>query len=187
MDRTDENVKKYAVFICSLCEHHKLRHLDTSAMARVIEYSSRLAEDRKKLTTRFAFVADIIREGNYYAGLDNAPLITGNYIEKAIDEKFYRSNLVQEKIREYIERGIFLIDTEGETVGQVNGLSVMSLGDFEFGRPSRVTASSSAVVFMDIERGKSFWSLTQRGDDPSGYIKLKYDAKSRAVSLQGCI
>ncbi len=186
MDRTDENVKKYAVFICSLCEHHKLRHLDTSAMARVIEYSSRLAEDRKKLTTRFAFVADIIREGNYYAGLDNAPLITGNYIEKAIDEKFYRSNLVQEKIREYIERGIFLIDTEGETVGQVNGLSVMSLGDFEFGRPSRVTASIGLGRggIMDIEREAALGGpLHTKGVMIlGGYLNQKY-AREKPLSL----
>jgi predicted ATP-dependent protease len=159
MDRNDENVKKYAVFICSLCEHHKLRHLDAS---------------------------DIIREGNYYAGLDNAPLITGNYIEKAIDEKFYRSNLIQEKIREYIERGIFLIDTEGEKVGQVNGLSVMSLGDFEFGRPSRVTASIGLgrSGIMDIEREAALGGPihTKGVMILGGYLNQKY-AQDKPLSL----
>jgi Predicted ATP-dependent protease len=186
MDRNDENVKKYAVFICSLCEHHSLRHLDASAMARVVEYSSRLAEDREKLTTRFAFVADIIREANYYAGLDDAPIITGSYVRKAIEEKIYRSNLIQEKIREYIGRGIFLIDTEGEKIGQVNGLSVMSLGDFEFGRPSRVTASIGLGRggIMDIERESALGGPihTKGVMILGGYLNQKY-AREKPLSL----
>ena len=154
MDRTDENAKKYATYICSLCERFKLKHLDNTAVAKVVEFGSRLAEDQKKLSTRFAAVADLIREANFYAIEEKSRYITTLHILKAIEEKTYRSNLIAEKIQEFIERGIYLIDTEGEKVGQINGLSVMEYGDFAFGRPSRVTASVSVgrEGIVDIER-----------------------------------
>ncbi|KUK60958.1 MAG: ATP-dependent protease, putative [Methanoculleus marisnigri] len=124
------------------------------AIARVIEYGSRLAADKEKLSTRFAAVADLIREANFYAASDGAEQIGRQHVMKTIDEKVYRSNLIQEKIQEYIQREIFLIETEGEKVGQVNGLSVIGLGDFAFGRPSKVTASIGVgrEGIMDIER-----------------------------------
>jgi lon-related putative ATP-dependent protease len=154
MDRNDENTKKYGAYICTLCKRFQLRHLDSSAVAKVIEYGSRLADDQKKLSTRFAAVADLIREANFYAAQDNAKITTAKHIEKAIEEKIYRSNLIQEKIQEFIERGIYLIDTAGTGIGQINGLSVMEMGDFAFGRPSRVTASVAVGRdgIIDIER-----------------------------------
>ena len=141
MDRTDENMRKYAAFICTFCRKDKLKHLDTSGVAKAIEYGSRLAADQEKLSTRFAEVADVIREANFYATQDDSTYISDQHIEKAIEEKTYRSNLIQKRIQEMIQRGILLIDTEDSAVGQVNGLSVMSLGNFAFGAPSRVTAS----------------------------------------------
>jgi lon-related putative ATP-dependent protease len=154
MDRSDENAGKYADFMCNLVREENLRHLDREAIARVIEYGSRLAADKEKLSTQFAAVADLIREANFYAASDGAEQIGRQHIMKAIDEKVYRSNLIQQKIQEYIQRGIFLIETEGEKVGQVNGLSVIGLGDFAFGRPSKVTASIGVgrEGIMDIER-----------------------------------
>ncbi len=154
MDRNDENAKKYGAYICTLCKRFQLRHLDSSAVAKVIEYGSRLADDQKKLSTRFSAVADLIREANFYAAQDNAKITTAKHIEKAIEEKIYRSNLIQEKIQEFIERGIYLIDTAGTGIGQINGLSVMEMGDFAFGRPSRVTASVAVGRdgIIDIER-----------------------------------
>ena len=154
MDRNDENAGKYADFMCNLIREEKLRHLDREAIARVIEYGSRLAEDKQKLATRFTAVADLIREANFYAARDGADQIGRQHITEAIEEKIYRSNLIQKKIEELIRRGVFLIETEGEKVGQVNGLSVMGLGDFAFGRPSRVTASIGVgrEGVMDIER-----------------------------------
>jgi lon-related putative ATP-dependent protease len=154
MDRNDENSRKYAAFICMLCRKFNLRHLDGTAVAKVIEFGSRLAEDQKKLSTRFANVADIIREASFYATAEKAQYTTARHVMKAIDEKTYRSNLIQQKIQEFIERDIFLIDTGGTKVGQVNGLSVMGLGDYAFGRPSRVTASIGVgrEGVMDIER-----------------------------------
>jgi lon-related putative ATP-dependent protease len=154
MARTEENVKQYAAFVCTICQKENLRHLDGSGLAKLVEYSQRLAQDQQKLSTRFAEVADIVREANFYAAQEKSNVVTGNHVKKAIEEKTYRSKLIQEKIQEMIQRGILLIDTDAEKVGQVNGLSVMGLGDFAFGNPSRVTASVGLgrEGVIDIER-----------------------------------
>jgi predicted ATP-dependent protease len=154
MDRDDETTKLYAATLCSVCAKDGLRHLDSSAVAKIVEHSSRLAEDQRKLSTRFAEIADIIREANYWAGVREEPLIGGEHVSRAIEQKVYRSNLIQERIREVIEWGVLKIDTEGEVVGQVNGLSVMDLGDMSFGRPTRITASTAVGPegVVDIDR-----------------------------------
>lgn len=154
MERNDENMQQYAAFVCALCQKEKLLHLDGSGLAKLIEHGSRLAADQQKLSTRFADVADIIREANFYAQEKKSEFINGDHIKKAIEEKIYRSKLIQEKIQEMIERGTLLIDTDNEKIGQVNGLSVIGLGDFSFGIPSRVTASLGIGRdgVMDIER-----------------------------------
>ena len=154
MDRNAENVRQYAATLCSVCRKENLRHLDKTAAAKMIEHSSRLAEDQQKLSTRFAEIADIIREANYWAGLDGKELVNGEHVSKAIETKIYRSDLIQEHIREVIERSILKIDTDGEVAGQVNGLSVIDLGDLSFGRPSRITASTAAGPegVVDIDR-----------------------------------
>ncbi len=126
MPRTEEYMQNYAAFVCYLCEKEKLKHIESSALAKIIEYSSRLAEDQLKLSTRFADVADIVREANFYAHQDLAEYVTADHIRKAIDEKKYRSKMIQEKIQEMIKRNFLLIDTESEQIGQVNGLSVAS-------------------------------------------------------------
>jgi lon-related putative ATP-dependent protease len=186
MERNDENVKKYGAFICTLSEQYKLKHLDKSAVAKIIEFGSRLADDQTKLSTRFSHVADIIREASYYASEDKAELITAKHILKAIEEKRYRSSMIQEKIQEFIERGIFLIDTEGAKTGQVNGLSVIGLGDIEFGRPSRVTASVGAGRggIIDIEREAALGGPTHTKGVLiiSGYLANKY-AQDKPLSL----
>jgi len=154
MDRTEDKVEQYANWVCSLCEKEKLKHLDGTGVAKLVEFSSRIADDQYKLSTQFSFVADIIREANYYSMQENSEFITGSHVRKAIEEKVYRSKLIQEKIQEMIIRGFFLIDTVEQSVGQVNGLSVMGLGDFAFGNPSRVTASVGLgrEGVIDIER-----------------------------------
>lgn len=154
IERNEQNLKTYACFVCTLCVKEGLRHLDSSAIAKIIEYSSRLAEDQRKLSTSFGTVADTIREAHFYASQDGSKYIRDIHIARAIEEKTYRSNLIHEKIVEMINRGLILIDTEGAKIGQVNGLSVISLGDVEFGRPSRVTASIGLgrEGVTDIER-----------------------------------
>ena len=154
MDRDDETTRAYAATLCSVCAKDNLRHLDSSAVAKIVEHSSRLAEDQGKLSTRFAEIADIIREANHWAGAGERPLIGGEHVSRAIEQKVYRSNLIQERVREMIERGVLKIDTEGQVVGQVNGLSVMDLGDMSFGRPTRITASTAVGPegVVDIDR-----------------------------------
>jgi lon-related putative ATP-dependent protease len=186
MDRNEENVRKYSAFVCTMCEKYHLKHLDRSAMAKIIEYGSRLADDKKKLTTRFSLISDVLREASYYATQDDEGMIEGKHILKAIDERTYRSSLVQEKIQEYIRRGVFLIDTDGENVGQVNGLSVVSLGDIEFGQPSRVTATVAVGRggIMDIEREAAMGGPihTKGVLILSGYLASKY-AQDKPLSL----
>jgi lon-related putative ATP-dependent protease len=186
IDRTEENMQKYASFVCTFCRKEKLKHLNGSGMAKVIEYGSRLSQDQQKLSTQFGEIADIIREANFYANQDNSEYITSAHIRKVIDEKIYRSNLIQEKIREMIERGTILIDTEGEVVGQVNGLSVMSLGDFAFGAPSRVTVSIGVgrEGIIDIQReAKMAGPIHTKGVMIlSGYLASKY-SKDKPLSL----
>jgi len=186
MPRTDENVQQYGAFVCMLCQKENLLHLDGSALAKIVEHSSRQAADQLKLSTRFAEVADIIREANFYALRDNAKKTTGAHIMKAIEEKIYRSRLIQEKIQEMISRGIILIGTEDAVVGQVNGLSVMGLGDFAFGGPSRVTTSLGLgrEGVVDIEReAKMGGPIHTKGVlILSGYLNEKF-AQDKPLSL----
>ncbi len=186
MSRTEKNVQQYAAFVCTLCQKENLKHLDGSGLAKLVEYSQRLAQDQQKLSTRFAEVADIVREANFYATQEKSNVVTGNHVKKAIEEKIYRSKLIQEKIQEMINRGILLIDTDAEKVGQVNGLSVMGLGDFAFGNPSRVTASVGLgrEGVIDIEReAKMGGPIHTKGVlILSGYLNEKY-AQDKPLSL----
>lgn len=186
IERNEENMKSYAAWMCTLCSVDGLRHLDSSAISKIIEYGSRLAEDQKRMSTRFGDIADLIREADFYASKEDSENIKDTHVVKAIEEKVYRSNLIQQKIKEFIERGIILIDTSGEKVGQVNGLSVISLGDFAFGRPSRVTASIGLGKegVIDIEReSKMGGPIHTRGVlILGGYLANKY-SQDKPLSL----
>lgn len=186
MDRTEENTRKYADFVCTLCKEEKLKHLDASGLARIVEYGSRLAQDQNKLSTRFGELADIAREANFYALQENSEYIMYKHVRRAIEEKIYRSSLIQDKINEMIERNVLLIDVEGEAVGQANGLSVMSLGDFMFGVPSRVTASVGLGRdgIIDIQReAKLAGPIHTKGVMIlGGYLAEKY-AREKPLSL----
>jgi lon-related putative ATP-dependent protease len=190
MECNDKNVEKYASLICSVCEKEKLKHLEASALAQLLSYSSRLADDQSKLSTRFGEVADVVREASYYATQDKSEFIAAKHVKKAIDEKLYRSSLVQEKIREYIEKKVILIDTDGEAVGQINGLSVMSVGDFTFGAPSRLTASiglgKEGVIDLQREAKLGGPIHTKGVLILSGYITEKY-AQDKPLSLSARI
>ena len=154
MERTEENIKDYASFVCALCTKESLLQMDRAGVTKLVEHSSRLAEDQTKLSTRFAEISDIIREASYWATKDSAPCISAHHVNRAIEEKIHRSDLIRDKIVEMIQRGTIAIDTEGEAVGQINGLAVIGLGDFAFGRPGRITVSVGAgrEGLIDIER-----------------------------------
>ncbi len=186
MERNDENLAKYTQFICTLCKKEGLRHLDTSGLAAIVEYSSRLVSDKGKLTTRFSEIADIVREANHYATGDGAELIGRSHVLRQMEEKVYRSNMVQEKIQEMIERGTVLIDTSDSIVGQVNGLAVLSMGDFSFGKPSRITASIAVGKggVLDIEKMSEMGGPTHTKGVQiiTGYLNQMY-AQERPLSL----
>ena len=186
MDRNDENVESYASFICTVCKKEGLKHLDPSGIAAVVEYSARLASDQKKLSTRFAAVADIIREASFYAEEEGAKYTSKRHMDRALEERVYRSNLMQKKIEEMISRGVLLIDTDGEKVGQVNGLAVLALGDYGFGKPNRMTASVGVgrEGIIDIEReAKTGGPIHTKGVMIlSGFLNGRY-AREKPLSL----
>ena len=136
MDRDEENVQQYAKFMCTLCNKEGLKHLDSSGIAAVVEYSSRLASDQMKLSTQFAEVSDIIREANHYAQESGSDIISEDHVNRAVEAKVYRSNLIEEKLEQMIERGTILVDTDGEKVGQVNGLASWVQGTTCSGSPA---------------------------------------------------
>ncbi|MBN2073455.1 MAG: AAA family ATPase, partial [Actinobacteria bacterium] len=190
MERTPANIKKFTSFMCTLCIKENLNHLDGQAIASVIEYSLRLAGDKGKISTSFAEISDIITEANFYALHENKKYTGKKHISKAVEEKYYRSNLIQEKIKEMIKEGTILIDVSGNMVGQVNGLSVINLGDFAFGRPSRVTvtAGMGKAGIIDIERETKLGGPihTKGVLILSGYITEKF-AVDRPLTLSARI
>lgn len=151
---TEENIQDFLAFLCTFCQKENLKSLDGSAVAKLLEYAARLAEDQEKLSTHFGALVDVIREAHFWALQEDAQYIGAEHVQKSLDQKVYRSNLVQERISEMVARGTLLIDTAGEIAGQVNGLSVISLGDYLFGKPSRITASVEPGQggIIDIER-----------------------------------
>jgi len=139
MKNTWENVQEYARFIASKCQEEKILPFDRAGVARVVEYSVRLIEDKQKLSSRFLDIADLLREAAFYASREARDRVCAEHVELAIEARVYRSNKVEERIQELLEEGTLLVDTEGAVVGQVNGLSVYLMGDYSFGKPSRVT------------------------------------------------
>ena len=154
MDKTPENIAKYARLIASQARRHHLRPLHKSAVARVIEHASRLAEDSQKLTAHISSINDLIREANYCAFTAKSDIIERSHVDQAITAKIKRSDRVQERMTEQIQRGTVLIDTEGAVVGQINGLAVYEFGQVSFGRPSRITClvRMGRGDIIDIER-----------------------------------
>ncbi|MFC2145668.1 Lon protease family protein, partial [Actinomycetota bacterium] len=190
MKRDNANIKNYARFICTLCIKENFNHLRSSAVAKILEYGTRLAGDQNKISTRFSEISNIIAEANYYAKASGSNFIKEEHITEAIEEKYYRSNLIQEKIREMVKDGTMLIDTTGSVIGQVNGLSVLSLGDYSFGRPSRVTVSigMGKAGIIDIEREtKMGGPIHTKGVlILSGYLTEKY-AVDRPLNISARI
>ncbi len=139
MNNTWENVQQYALFVATKCKEEKLLPFAPSGVARVVEHAARLIDDKNRLSSRFIDVADLIREAAFFAKCHAAETVEREHVELAIESKIYRSNRVEERVQELIDDGTLLIDTEGEVIGQLNGLSVYMLGDYAFGRPTRIT------------------------------------------------
>ena len=190
MGRDGKSVHRYALFIAERCRQENLRHFDPTGVARVVEYGSELAEDQDKLSTRFADIADIVRESALWATRNDHNLVTGNDVQHALDERTYRSNRVEEHILEATQRGFLFVDTTGEVVGQVNGLSILSVGGYEFGKPSRITARTyvgkAGLVSIDREV-KMTGPIHDKGAlILTGYLGGRY-AQKKPLSLSASI
>lgn len=142
MKNTWENIQQYALFIGSKCNEEQLHHFDPSAVSRTVEYAARLTENQTRFSARFLEISDLIREASFYAEREDQEFVSAKHVELAIEARTYRSNKLEERVQEAIEEGSILIDTEGSVVGQINGLSAYLLGDYTFGKPSRVTVRS---------------------------------------------
>ncbi|MFC1549415.1 Lon protease family protein [Nitrospirota bacterium] len=190
MDRSGDTVRKYAEFISAKCNDEGMLHFDPSGVATVVEYGSRLADHQGKLSSRFSAVADILREANYWARKDGNGLVTGEHVETALNQRVYRHNRVEERLRELTEEGTLIVETTGSRVGQVNGLAVLSMGDYSFGKASRITASTFAgrAGVMNIEREtKMSGKIHEKAIlIISNYLGSKY-AKKQPISLSASI
>ena len=154
MDRNDSNEIEYAKLIGSLSNKKKLRSLNKQAVARVIEHSSRLADDSKKLTAHIASIGDLLREADYWARKSNSKQIGKKHIDMAIDAQIYRSDRIKQSMLEQIDDGTILMDIKGSKVGQINGLVVYNFSRFSFGKPARITVQARIGngEFVNIER-----------------------------------
>lgn len=182
----EDNIQDFLALVSTFCNKEKLLHLDGGAAAKLLEQSARLVEDQEKLSTHFGALGDIIREASFWARQESAAQISAKHIRQALDAKIYRSNLIEERLNEMIDRGTLLIDTAGQTVGQVNGLSVLSFGDYAFGKPSRITASvgPGRGGIIDLEREVELGGpIHSKGVlILSGYL-VKQFAQERPLSL----
>ncbi|HHB90323.1 MAG TPA: ATP-binding protein, partial [Anaerolineae bacterium] len=154
MPRTPEAIQEYARFIATFCEREGLRHFTPEAVARVVDHSSRLVSDQRYLSACFRDISDLLTEASYWAGQNGHDLVTAADVQQAIDEKHYRGNRFEERLQEAIAREILLIDVTGARPGQINGLSVLPLGQITFGAPSRITARTymGRGGVVDIQR-----------------------------------
>ena len=155
MPRHEEHVEEYALFIARLCHEENLPHFDRTAVAKIVEYGSRLAEHQEKLSTLFGTIADLIREASYWAGGNDRTLVTAADVQQALAERTQRANRMEEELLEQILDGSIFIATEGSVVGQVNGLAIIETGDYSFGQPGRITARTfmgeEGVVHIERE------------------------------------
>jgi len=178
MECRDDYVTRMASFISFHCTRQGLRHFDRYAVVEIVEYSNRLAGSQDKLSTRFNEIVDLLFEADAWAEIDGAKLVGRDHVEKALEEMIYRSNKYEQKIVDLIKEGMILLDLEGEKNGQVNALSVIDQGDYRFGRPSRITASTylGRKGIINIERESELSGrLHSKGIMIlNGYLGMKY-------------
>ncbi len=190
MKKDNKTAKEYVTFIKKISDEDKLIPFDRSGIASVIEYGTRLAGRQKKISTRFHIIADVLREASYWAQKDKKKKVNREHVEKAIQERFERVSLIEDKIQEFIEEGTIMIDTEGKVTGQVNGLSVYDMGEFAFGKPTRITARTAVgrAGVINIEREADLSGRTHNKGVLilGGYLRGKY-AQKKPFSLSASI
>ncbi len=178
MPRTEQTLLEYARVIKNLVVKENLMELDNSALAKVIEYGARYAGQKNKLTTRFAYISDLIREGNFWAKDVGEHIVTGTHIRKAYESAIERHSLYETKLKEMINEETILIETDGEKVGQVNGLAVYGGDFYSFGKPSKITSSvslgSGNIINVEREAGLSGSSHNKGILIITGYFREKF-------------
>jgi ATP-dependent Lon protease len=190
MNRNGKQEVQYARFVAALSKDEKLRPLNRQAVEEVIRFGSKQVAGKNKLLTRFAEIADLLRESDYFAKIEGSDLVELSHVRQALTNRIYRSDRIAEKIRELIDEGTLLVDTEGTKIGQVNGLAIVNLGDYAFGKPNRVTASVGlgADGLINIEReAKLSGSTHDKGLlILSGYLRNLY-GQQRPLALSASI
>ncbi len=192
MNRDGKQETQYARFVATLCKEESLRPLTREAVEEVIKFGSRQVAGKNKLLTRFSEIADLLRESDYFAKIKGSDVVQLTHVRKALESRVYRSDRIAEKIRELIDDGTLLVDTEGSKIGQVNGLAVINLGDYAFGKPNRVTASVGlgADGLINIEReAKLSGSTHDKGIlILSGFLRNRYgQRRPLAISASICL
>ncbi|MCT4607416.1 MAG: AAA family ATPase [Marinisporobacter sp.] len=190
MDVALENEMKMTHFISFFCNKEKIKHLDVSGVIKLLEYSHRIAGNQKKLTTRFNKLVEILMEADVWADMDQSRLIQAKHIKRAYIEKNYRNNKIEEKIEEMYKNGKILFDLKGKKVGRIYGLAVMDLGDYAFGKPSAITATTfvgnKGIINIEREADMS-GSIHDKGVMIlEGYLNEKF-AQENALNLTGKI
>ena len=154
MQRSRRHINDYARLISSVCEDKGLKHFNPEAVASIVEYGSRMTDDQEKLSTSFNRLLELIYEAHCVAQYDRAELVTAAHVQKAIEQKIFRNALAEEKIVEAIRRNTLIINVEGDSIGEVNGLAVYQAGEYRFGIPVRITAKTfmGEKGLVNIER-----------------------------------
>ena len=190
MKWSDAVLLQYAGRLRKLSDDEKLLHFDRDAVASILEHGVRHAGRRGKITARFFELADLGRESSYTAKLEGASLVTAAHVRQALDAKIERHNLLESKLREMIEQNLVFIDTTGARTGQVNGLSVLEIGGYVFGKPVRITASVALgkIGIINIEREAN---LSGRFHDKgmqiiAGYLRSLF-AQDKPLSLSASL
>jgi len=190
MDKNDESIRWFAEFIKRKKDEDNLKPLDRTAIAALVEYAVRLTGRQEKISTSFPVITDLVREADWWARQDNQDMVRDKHVHKAIEAKIYRSNLIEEHIQEMIDRGTLMIDVDGEVVGQVNGLAVYDIGDYMFGKPSRITASTSMgrAGIINIEREADLSGSTHNKGVLilGGYLRKKF-AQDKPLTMSASI
>ena len=177
-DNTEENMNKLARFIHGFCEQEQLPHLDPSAVAKIMEYSSRLADNQDKLSTRFNDLAQIIGEAATWAKMKKSKIVTAEFVDMALSERANRIKKYDSMYTEMIKENTLLIDTTGAKVGQINGLTIMNIGDYMFGKPVKITATTytgkNGVINIEREVDLSGSTHSKGVYILSGYLGEKF-------------
>ena len=184
--KTNTNIERLSKFVRSFCAQEELLDLDKEAMAKLVEITSKMAGDKEKLSTQFSEIGEIVGEASSWAKKDKQKLITKEYIQKALDERIERIKKYDTRYLQMIKEEALLIDTEGSCVGQINGLTVIKIGDYSFGKPARITASTymgkSGIVNIEREVDMSGSSHSKGVYILTGYLGEQF-AQDMPLSL----